>query len=239
MRPSLSPRRNPPSRSSPRRVHATTHGGVRHSAPRRRKAAGAEAGCGGGAWWIWSLSRGEELAPAAAPGARHGRSGEAGVDGGGEKGKEPAREIPDKEPASSGFRALVSSPCFLRRHRALHRDPGALLGVFTFSLSHDGAGGDGTGFHPTEPPHPAAPRLLDRAAPPRPRRVRDRAGHRLHRARRLRPAVPPLRPAPAHPEDLAGTVDGVLNVFGGRRACEPFLAPAEPCEPDAEWPPCS
>ena len=85
----------------------------------------------------------------------------------------PAREIPDEEPASGGFSALVSSPCFLRRHCALHRDPGALLGVFTFSLSHDGAGGDGTGFHPTEPPHPAAPCLLDCAAPPRPRRVRD------------------------------------------------------------------
>ena len=44
---------------------------------------------------------------------------------------------------------------------------------------------------------------------------------------------------PPIPEDLADTVGGVLSVFGGRRACEPFLAPAEPCEPDAEWPPCS
>ena len=44
---------------------------------------------------------------------------------------------------------------------------------------------------------------------------------------------------PPIPEDLADTVGGVLSIFGGRRACEPFLAPAEPCEPDAEWPPCS
>ena len=42
---------------------------------------------------------------------------------------------------------------------------------------------------------------------------------------------------PPIPEDLAGTVDGALNVLGGRRACEPFLAPAEPCEPDTERPP--
>ena len=39
------------------------------------------------------------------------------------------------------------------------------------------------------------------------------------------------------PEDLAGTIVSVLNVFGGRRACKPFLAPAEPCELDAERPP--
>ena len=101
--------------------------------------------------------------------------------GGGGKGEEPAREIPDEitdeillrlpscsalvraAAASGAFRALVSSPRFLRRHRALHRDPGALLGVFTFSLSHDGAGGDGGA---------AAPR---RAASPRPRRASSTA----------------------------------------------------------------
>ena len=93
------------------------------------------------------------------------------VGGGGGKGEEPAREIPDTDEillrlpsrsalaraaaASGGFHTLVSSPRFLRRHRVLHRDT-ALLGVFTFSLSRDGAGGDGTGVHPAEQPHPAA-----------------------------------------------------------------------------------
>ena len=102
-----------------------------------------------------------------------GAGGEAGVDGGGRKGEEPAREIPDEitdeiqlrlpsrsaparaAAASGGFHTLVSSPRFLRRHRVLHRDT-ALLGVFTFSLSRDGTGGDGTGVHPAKQPHPAA-----------------------------------------------------------------------------------
>ncbi|KAF8769643.1 hypothetical protein HU200_006243 [Digitaria exilis] len=161
--------------------------------------------------------------------------------------------------AGRDLRALVSSPRFLRRHRSLHRrDPGALLGVFTFSLTRDGAGhdGDGTGFHPAEPPHPAAAaaRAVAAAAdfsfgflPSDPSSaeewlVRDHRDGRflLDRAvagtergtvftelavcdpiSRRYALLPPI------PEDLANTVDGVLNVFGGRRGCEPFLGPAD------------
>ncbi|KAG2656797.1 uncharacterized protein LOC120679773 [Panicum virgatum] len=207
--------------------------------------------------------------------------GEAGVGG---KGEEPGREIPDEitgeillrlpsrsalaraAAASGGFRALVSSPRFLRRHRALHRDPGALLGVFTFSLSRDG-----TGFHPAEPPHPAAAaaRAVAAAAdfsfgflPADPsaadgagdegwmvrdyrdgRFLLDRAASGTERGTvftELAVCDPLYRRyvlLPPIPEDLADTVGDVLSVFGGRRACEPFLAPAEPCEPDAERPP--
>lgn len=86
---------------------------------------------------------------------------------------EPLREIPDDivddillrlpspsslgraAAASSSFLGLVSSPRFLRRHRALHPDPAPLLGAFSSSSSSclSGAGGD---FHPAFPPHPAA-----------------------------------------------------------------------------------
>ncbi|CAN6246770.1 unnamed protein product [Urochloa humidicola] len=207
--------------------------------------------------------------------------GEAGRDDAGKgKADEPAREIPNEitgeillrlpsrsalaraAAASVGFRALVSSPRFLRRHRALHRDPGALLGVFTFSLTGDG--GDGTGFHPAEPPHPAstAARAVADAAdfsfgflPPDPpaaaaerwmvrdccdgRFLLDRVAAGAERGTvftelavcdpisRRYALLPPI------PDDLAATVDGVLNVFGGRRACEPFLGPAD-AEADAD-----
>jgi len=137
----------------------------------------------------------------------------------------PAREIPDEEPASSGFSALVSSPCFLRRHCALHRDPGALLGVFTFSLSHDGAGGDGTGFHPTEPPHPAAPCLLDCAASGTERHSSS-GGPATGRSRRLQgPRGEPVtaavgaRRGPRRPElggDLLGRRGGSMAAGASR-----------------------
>ncbi|CAN6277886.1 unnamed protein product [Urochloa humidicola] len=186
----------------------------------------------------------------------------------------PAREIPDEitdeillrlpsrsalaraAAASAGFRALVSSPRFLRRHRALHRDPGALLGVFTSSPTGDG---DATGFHPADPPHPAsaAARAVAAAAdfsfsflPSDPSsaaegwmvrdfrdgrflldRVRAAAGAGERGAVFTELAVcDPLSRRyallPPIPDDLAATVGGVLNVLGGRRACEPFLGPA-------------
>ncbi|KAL6888308.1 hypothetical protein ACP4OV_009334 [Aristida adscensionis] len=199
----------------------------------------------------------------------------AGGDGGG--GDEPLREVPEDiageillrlpsrsslaraAAASDGFRALVTSPRFLRRHRARHRDPGALLGVVTFSLSPDGAGG-AAAFHPADPPHPAAAAARavaaaadfsfgflpsgsssgDAAAAAAPWMVRDHRDARflLDRASggcilftelavcdplsRRYALLPPI------PEDLAATVAGALTVFGGRRQCEPFLAPAEP-----------
>ncbi|CAN6243469.1 unnamed protein product [Urochloa humidicola] len=212
-----------------------------------------------------------------------------GEAGGGDAGKvkDEAPEIPDEitdeillrlpsrsalaraAAASVGFRALVSSPRFLRRHRALHRDPGALLGVFTFSLT--GGDGDGTGFHPAEPPHPAAAaaRAVTAAAdfsfgflPLDPsiataegwmvrdcrdgRFLLDRVAAGTERGAvfteiavcdplsRRYALLPPI------PDDLAATVDGVLNVFGGRRACEPFLGPADTdanAESEAESPP--
>jgi hypothetical protein len=177
----------------------------------------------------------------------------------------PSRSALARAAAASGdFRALVSSPRFLRRHRALHRDPGALLGVFTFSVIRDG-----TGFHPVEPPHPAAAAARAAAAaadfsfgflPADPssaagaeseaegwmvrdcrdgRFLLDRVAAGVERGTvftelavcdplsRRYALLPPI------PEDLADTVDGVLNVFGGRRACEPFLAPAESrCDDD-------
>ncbi|KAJ1278396.1 hypothetical protein BS78_04G076300 [Paspalum vaginatum] len=206
--------------------------------------------------------------------------GEAG--GGGE---DPSRELPDEitgeillrlpsrsalaraAAASGAFRALVSSPRFLRRHRALHRDLGALLGVFTFSVRPEAprGEGDGTGFHPAEPPHPAAAAALALAGAadfsfgflpaddPSAGKwmVRDYRDGRFLLDRvpsgtgstvftelavcdplsRCYVLLPPI------PQDLADTVESVLTVFGGRRACEPFLAPAEPCEgADAEPP---
>lgn len=200
-------------------------------------------------------------------------------------GEEPAREIPDDitgeillrlpsrsalaraAVASCAFHALVASPRFLRRHRSLHRDPGSLLGVFTFPLVPDGGrgGGDGSGFHPTEPPHPAASTASAVAAaadfsfgflPADPSAtagseaaewmVRDYRDGRFLLDRvpsgtgstvftelavcdplsRRYVLLPPI------PEDLADTVHSVLTVFGGRRACEPFLAPAETCGAD-------
>ncbi|KAK3152425.1 hypothetical protein QOZ80_2BG0158710 [Eleusine coracana subsp. coracana] len=86
---------------------------------------------------------------------------------------EPSREIPEEiaddillrlpsraalaraAASSAGFGALVTSPRFLRRHRARHPDPGVLLGAFTFSLC-DYDGGGGAAFHPAEPPFPSA-----------------------------------------------------------------------------------
>ncbi|CAL4970765.1 unnamed protein product [Urochloa decumbens] len=203
--------------------------------------------------------------------------GDAGKVKGEAPAPEPAREIPDEitdeillrlpsrselaraAAASAGFRALVSSPRFLRRHRTLHRDPGALLGVFTSSLTGDG---EGTGFHPAEPPHPAAAAaravaaaadfsfsflpsgtpsaegwmvrdcrdgrfLLDRVAAGAERGAVFTELAVCDPLSRRYALLPPI------PEDLAATVDGVLNVFGGRRACEPFLGPAD-ADVDAE-----
>ncbi|CAM0946272.1 unnamed protein product [Alopecurus aequalis] len=56
--------------------------------------------------------------------------------------------------ACASFRLLVSSPSFLRRHRALHPDAsGPFLGVVSSAASSGEAGG---AFHPVETPHPAA-----------------------------------------------------------------------------------
>jgi len=220
--------------------------------------------------------------------------GDCGGVGGGE-GEEPAREIPDDitdeillrlpsrsalaraAAASCAFRARVYSPRFLRRHRSLHRDPGSLLGVFTFPLVPDGARGDGnsTGFHPAEPPHPAASAAsavaaaadfsfgflpaaaadpsaaagsAEAAAAAAEWMVRDYRDGRFLLDRvpaatgstvftelavcdplsRRYVLLPPI------PDDLADTVHSVLTVFGGRRACEPFLAPAEAEAADAD-----
>jgi hypothetical protein len=197
-------------------------------------------------------------------------------------GDEPAREIPEeiadeillRLPSRSAlaraaaacvdFRALVSSPRFLRRHRALHRDPGELLGVFTFSLCDNG----GAAFHPAEPPHPAAAAaravagaadfsfgFLPEDTPAAGAGAKD-AGWMVRDQRDGRflldraPAgdvvftelavCDPLSRRyvllPPIPEDLAAAVAGPLTVFGGRRRSEPFLAPAAAADDDAEPP---
>lgn len=161
--------------------------------------------------------------------------------------------------ACSAFRALVSSPRFLRRHRAHHGPcPGALLGSFAFSS-------EGGAFHPAEPPHAsaAAARAVAAAAdfsfaflPPSPvvgdddpRRglgwiVRDHRDGRflLDRVASLDDNVFPELAVcdplsrryvvlPPIPRELAAAVDRPLGVIGGRRRCEPFLAP---CDADAD-----
>ncbi|XP_040376852.1 uncharacterized protein LOC121053547 [Oryza brachyantha] len=158
--------------------------------------------------------------------------------------------------ACSAFRALVSSPRFLRRHRARHGagEPGALLGSFAFSS-------EGGVFHPAEPPHPAASaaRAVAAAAdfsfsflPPSPVEdprkglgwiVRDHRDGRflLDRVASLDDNVFPelavcdplsrrYAVLPPIPEELRDAVDRPLGVIGGRRRCEPFLAP---CDADA------
>ena len=167
--------------------------------------------------------------------------------------------------ACASFRLLVSSPSFLRRHRALHPDePGPFLGVFS---SVPASGETGGTFHPAGSPHPAAaaaravagatdfsfaflpgpPDAAAAAAEPQPGwLVRDYRDGRflLDRASssddtivtdlavcdpvsRRYVLLPPI------PEDLAETADNPLGVLGGRRWCEPFLAPA-PAPGDAE-----
>ncbi|XP_062218498.1 uncharacterized protein LOC133918576 [Phragmites australis] len=198
----------------------------------------------------------------------------------GDAGEEPLREVPDEiadeillrlpsrsalaraAAACGDFRTLVSSPRFLRRHRALHPDKGALLGVFTFSLRPNGVGG-GAAFHPAEPPHPAAAaaRAVARAADfsfgflpagagaEAPEwMVRDYRDGRflLDRASAGTGSIlftelavcDPLSRRyvllPPIPDDLAAAVVNPLTVFYGRRRCEPFLTPAEAGEVEAE-----
>ncbi|KAL6604485.1 hypothetical protein ACP70R_042912 [Stipagrostis hirtigluma subsp. patula] len=164
--------------------------------------------------------------------------------------------------ASVGFHALVSSPRFLRRHRALHPgpDPGALLGVFTFSLCPDG-GAAVAAFHPADAPHPAAAaaRAVAGAADFSfgflPSAGGGGAGWLVRDQRDGRFLLDRLPPdgsilftelavcdplsrryalLPPIPDDLADTVTGALTVFGGRRQCEPFLAPATAGDADAD-----
>ncbi|KQJ93898.1 uncharacterized protein LOC100827484 [Brachypodium distachyon] len=151
--------------------------------------------------------------------------------------------------ASASFRALVSSPRFLRRHRALHPDAasGPFLGVFCSVSASTLPGG---AFHPAESPHPAAAaaRAVAAAAdfsfsflPDAPDGwiVRDYRDGRFLLDRpsestsskvftdlavcdpvsRRYVLLPPI------PEELATTVDNPLGVLGGQRRCEPFLAP--------------
>jgi hypothetical protein len=167
--------------------------------------------------------------------------------------------------ACSSFRLLVSSPSFLRRHRALHPDEsGPFLGVFSSVPTSGKSGGT---FHPAGPPHPAAaaaravagaadfsfaflPGQPDADADPGVESqsgwlVRDYRDGRflLDRARSSDAIVTDLAVCdpvsrryvllPPIPEDLAATADNPLGVLGGRRWCEPFLAPA-PAPGDAE-----
>uniref|UniRef100_A0A0D9VDF0 F-box domain-containing protein n=1 Tax=Leersia perrieri TaxID=77586 RepID=A0A0D9VDF0_9ORYZ len=135
----------------------------------------------------------------------------------------PSRSSLARAAAScSAFRALVSSPRFLRRHRARHPpEHGApLLGSFAFSSSEGGV------FHPASPPHPSASAaravaaaadfsfsFLPSSSPPPSSSwiVRDHRDGRFLLDR------------------LAATTDdGVfteLAVCDPRRRCEPFLAP--------------
>ncbi|CAM0909168.1 unnamed protein product [Alopecurus aequalis] len=159
--------------------------------------------------------------------------------------------------ACSSFRVLVSSPSFLRRHRALHpAESGPFLGVFS-SVPASGKA-EGT-FHPAGPPHPAAaaagavagaadfsfaflpgPPDADAGAEPQSGwLVRDYRDGRflLDRASSSPDSIvtdlavcdPVSRRyvlLPPIPEDLAATAKSPLGVLGGRRRCEPFLAPA-------------
>ncbi|CAM0946273.1 unnamed protein product [Alopecurus aequalis] len=166
--------------------------------------------------------------------------------------------------ACSSFRLLVSSPSFLRRHRALHPDEsGPFLGVFS---SVPASGKTGGTFHPAGPPHPAAAAACAVAGaadfsfaflpgPPDADAgtklgwlVRDYRDGRflLDRASSdddsivtdLAVCDPVSRRyvlLPPIPEDLAATADNPLGVLNGRRWCEPFLAPAPAPGPgDAE-----
>jgi hypothetical protein len=166
--------------------------------------------------------------------------------------------------ACSSFRLLVSSPSFLRRHRALHPDEsGPFLGVFS---SVPASGKTGGTFHPAGPAHPAAaaaqavagaadfsfaflPGPSDAGAESKTGwLVRDYRDGRflLDRAPSSDSIVTDLAVCdpvsrryvllPPIPEDLAAAADNPLGVLGGRRWCEPFLAPAPAPAPgvDAE-----
>ncbi|KAL6660692.1 hypothetical protein ACP70R_001727 [Stipagrostis hirtigluma subsp. patula] len=68
--------------------------------------------------------------------------------------------------------------------------------------------------------------------PPRPLAAgRERP---LHRPRRLRPLCRRYTLLPRIPKDLADTVTTALTIFGGRRQCEPFLAPAMAGDADVD-----
>lgn len=162
--------------------------------------------------------------------------------------------------ACASFRLLVSSPRFVRRHRALHPDTAApFLGVFS---SAPAPGESGGAFHPSDPPHPAAAAARDVAgaadfsfaflpAPPDAATGAERPGWLVRDYRDGRflldrasccstfdsdivtdlAVCDPLSRRyvllPPIPEDLAASANNPLGVLGGRRWCEPFLAPAD------------
>ncbi|KAG8058422.1 hypothetical protein GUJ93_ZPchr0002g23646 [Zizania palustris] len=167
--------------------------------------------------------------------------------------------------ACSDFRVLISSPRFLRRHRARHRpDQGVLLGVFSCSAA-------GGGFHPAEPPYPAAAAACAVAEAadfsfaflPDPEASQEDGAGRAHGwiirdhrdGRFLLDRVSsggagnlftdlvvcdPLSRRyvllPTIPEELRAAVNRPLGVLGGRRWCEPFLSPVSAADNEAAEP---